>query len=196
MSTIPIMSTKMFSPLNLDRMNGLPKHNPYRHRRKRSYKVCDDAENLSTLGETEKNYNNRIVAAEQEQYEMLTRRISTLLYQDESKGNTFFPYPYPEPPIVFAMSRFNALKNIWKKETFYISSITEKCNHWAYQQIIGMGREVVPFILKELESNLDHWFSALCEITGINPVPSESQGKVKEMTFAWLEWARKNGISW
>ena len=34
---------------------------------------------------------------------------------------------------------------------------------------------------------------ALGEITGANPVPAESAGKVREMAQAWIEWGRSQG---
>ncbi len=46
---------------------------------------------------------------------------------------------------------FQQLVNQWQKETRGISSSTELILHPAYQQIIGMGREVVPLLFRELE---------------------------------------------
>ena len=62
--------------------------------------------------------------------------------------------------------------------------------HQAYQKIIAMGNDVVPFIIKEMEREPDHWFIALYAITGANPVPSESRGHIDEMTQAWIDWWR------
>jgi hypothetical protein len=61
-----------------------------------------------------------------------------------------------------------------------------------------MGPTVVPFILHELQRELregepDDWFVALWAITGANPVPLESRGKMKEMAKAWLEWGSRLG---
>jgi hypothetical protein len=63
----------------------------------------------------------------------------------------------------------------------------------AYQQIIGMGPAVLPLLLDELAREPDHWFWALWAITGSDPVPSESRGKVGEMAQAWLKWGQEHG---
>jgi hypothetical protein len=83
----------------------------------------------------------------------------------------------------------------WRAETCFLSDINEKCNHPAYLQIIEMGPDVVPLILEELEREPDHWFAALRKLTGENPVPAEARGRLKDMTLAWLDWARKHGYS-
>src|SRR5689334_910172 len=59
----------------------------------------------------------------------------------------------------------------WKKETQHWSSITRALAHPSYLRIIGLaklsrGTEIERLILKELESDPDHWFDALVAITG------------------------------
>ena len=68
--------------------------------------------------------------------------------------------------------------------------------HPAYQQIIRLGPDVVPLILRELERETDHWFRALHALTGAEPVPSASCGKLREMATAWLRWGREQGYHW
>jgi hypothetical protein len=69
-----------------------------------------------------------------------------------------------------------------------------------YLRIIEMSDRAVPCLLKQLENELavgapDHWFIALWATTkGANPVPPESQGKMREMAKAWIEWGRKEGL--
>jgi hypothetical protein len=65
--------------------------------------------------------------------------------------------------------------------------------HPAYQEIISMGRPAVPLLLAELRRRPDHWFLALSAITGANPVPSESAGKLAEMAEAWIRWGEAQG---
>jgi len=89
--------------------------------------------------------------------------------------------------------RFRRLAQAWKKETWFHSSITQKSIHPAYQQIIGMGSPAVPLILRELSRKPDHWFWALAAITGEDPVPDSSAGRLEEMTEAWLSWGREHG---
>jgi hypothetical protein len=92
--------------------------------------------------------------------------------------------------------RFRDLVALWKRERGHYSSSAKLAEHPAYQQIIRMGPEVVPLILRELEQDPDHWFRALHALTGANPVPPGSQGKIREMAKAWLDWAREQGYSW
>ena len=89
--------------------------------------------------------------------------------------------------------RFESLKNDWKSKSRFISNSAQMAMLRPYQQIIGMGPAVVPLILAELERETDHWFWALEAISGENPVPEESKGKVAEMARAWLAWGRNEG---
>ena len=73
------------------------------------------------------------------------------------------------------------------------SSISDMVLHSAYQRIIGVGVEVLPLIMKELQDDPDHWFWALHSITEDDPVPEESRGNLAEMTEAWLAWGLIHG---
>ena len=57
--------------------------------------------------------------------------------------------------------RFRELVRQWKEATQFVSSVTDMVTHPAYQQIIGMGKDVLPLILAELRREPDHWFWAL-----------------------------------
>jgi hypothetical protein len=59
-----------------------------------------------------------------------------------------------------------------------------------------MGEVVVPLLLRDLEINRRHWFSALAAITGANPVSEEDAGNIPRMADAWLQWGRENGYQW
>ncbi len=89
--------------------------------------------------------------------------------------------------------RFEALSSRWHNETALLSSITEKAMHPAYQAIIGIGREAVPYILRELRKQPGHWFWALSAITGENPIRPDQQGKMREMAAAWVQWGENHG---
>jgi len=110
---------------------------------------------------------------------------------------------YPSDPFAAELLHRNRLfedfASQWRKGRNPLSS-----NAWdnilnpAYQRIIGMGTDAVPFILRELRHELekgepDDWFPALWAITGENPVPTESRGKLREMTKAWLQWGSRQG---
>ncbi len=90
--------------------------------------------------------------------------------------------------------RFDSLAQAWRRECAHLSSVREMILHPAYQQIIGMGRDALPFLLRELERQPDHWFWALWAITQENPVPVEHRGRVSDMARDWVAWARQRGI--
>lgn len=73
------------------------------------------------------------------------------------------------------------------------SSVFKWVMHPAYQRIIGKGKEAIPFILRELEREPDHWFWALNAITGEDPVKKEDQGDIAAMSRAWIHWGRQSG---
>ena len=91
-------------------------------------------------------------------------------------------------------ARFRTLASAWERDVVNCSSASQMAMHPAYQQIIGMGREALPLILRELQRENNHWFWALRAITGENPVPAGSQGCVPEMASAWLDWGRRKGL--
>ena len=67
--------------------------------------------------------------------------------------------------------------------------------HPAYQQVIGMGWDVVPCILSELETAPDHWFWALTAITGQDPVLPDHRGKLRLMAQDWVRWGTANELT-
>jgi hypothetical protein len=81
-----------------------------------------------------------------------------------------------------AEERFRDLVRQWKDATVLTSSFSEMATHPTYQQIIGMGKEVLPLLLEELRREPDHWFWALKSITGEDPVPPADRGKLQAMT--------------
>ena len=90
--------------------------------------------------------------------------------------------------------RFLDLARRWRHDTRWLSSTTEISLHPAYQEIIGMGPDALPFILEELRDSSDHWFWALKAISSEDPVPPSARGSVKHMTSAWLRWGRAKNL--
>ncbi len=91
------------------------------------------------------------------------------------------------------LARFQNLVQRWKSETAHLSNMSKKALHPAYQEIIGMGSAAVPLLLAELRREPDDWFWALHAISGANPVPTASRGKLQEMADAWLQWGMEQG---
>jgi len=90
---------------------------------------------------------------------------------------------------------FMHLASEWKRDTAVLSSVHAIALHPAYQRIIGMGREALPWILEELSHRPDHWFWALTSITGVDPVPPNDRGNLQRMAGAWLKWGRGQGFT-
>lgn len=90
---------------------------------------------------------------------------------------------------------FDLVQN-WRKERGPTSSTTDMALCPSYQRIIGLGPAVVPLLLRELERQPDHWFWALKAITGADPVPEPSRGKVREMARYWIDWGKAEGYRW
>ena len=90
-------------------------------------------------------------------------------------------------------AQFTALAAEWRRERPRGQDIAAMTAHPAYQRIIAMGAAAVPWILESLAAQPEHWFVALNAITGADPVPESSRGRLPEMAAAWLEWGRQQG---
>ena len=97
------------------------------------------------------------------------------------------------PIISMTEVKFNRLAEKWRNETAYASSLFEISMNENYQYIIGMGRNAIPFILRELLKKTEHWFWALKAITCEDPVSDKDRGDLVRMTGAWLNWVAING---
>ena len=103
-------------------------------------------------------------------------------------------FPHPQPDVL--SEQFHRLADIVREECAHLSSVREIVLHPAYQQIIGMGPQALPLILRELEHKPEHWFWALRSIAREDPVLPDHQGVVAEMTQDWLNWGRRKGLRW
>lgn len=84
--------------------------------------------------------------------------------------------------------KFTRLKEKWEDDTKYLSNITDICNHPAYQEIISLGKDVVPYIIIDLSETGHYWFWALQKITHEDPIPEEHYGYINKMTQDWIQW--------
>ena len=87
---------------------------------------------------------------------------------------------------------FDELARLWKAET-RLGSMTRTITHPAYLGIIGLGPAVIPLILRDLNREPNHWFTALRALAKTSPVNAEDAGNMKKMRHAWLEWGKQNG---
>ncbi len=89
--------------------------------------------------------------------------------------------------------RFLELANKWENETVLLSRVDLATIHPAHREIISMGEPVVSLILERMKSRGGHWFHALHEITGTDPVEPADHGNISAMQDAWLKWGDANG---
>ncbi len=89
--------------------------------------------------------------------------------------------------------RFAELSATWRSDTAFASSALQMATHPAYQEIIGMGSDALPLILRDLAERPAHWFWALRAISGENPVKAADMGKFASLVGAWLSWGRQKG---
>ena len=92
------------------------------------------------------------------------------------------------------VDKFDMLALTWGVDNRFNSNAQEIAQHPAYMQIIGMGKEALPFIFHRMKQEPGHWFIALQALTGVNPVKPENRGRILAMTDDWLEWGSKNGF--
>src|SRR5260370_19800093 len=84
--------------------------------------------------------------------------------------------------------RFRSLARNWQEETAHLSSFTKRILNPHYQQIIGMGPAVVPFLLRDLAREPKDLFWALFSVTRENPVPAQDVRDIAAMSKPWLNW--------
>ena len=88
--------------------------------------------------------------------------------------------------------KFRRLVAEWEEETAGHSSPRKLTQNRPYQQIIAMGWDVVPLMLRELQAGRGYWFAALREITGENPADESMKGRLRLISEAWLAWGRRH----
>lgn len=93
-----------------------------------------------------------------------------------------------------AREQFHRLARQWKEDRGPSSSARRMAEHPAYRAIVAMGEVAIPLLLAELERQPDHWFIALHELTGADPVPKEARGRLNDMVAAWVRWGKENGF--
>jgi hypothetical protein len=92
------------------------------------------------------------------------------------------------------MIEMRRLADAWKQENMFVSSLSQKIMHPAYQKLIGFGEKALPFIVGELRNSGGYWFWALSSISREDPVPEEVRGNFPAMKQAWLDWAAERGL--
>jgi len=74
-----------------------------------------------------------------------------------------------------------------------LSFIRQKAMHPAYQKIIGMGKEALPFIFREMQNRRGDWFWALEALVEEHEQPPARQDNFNAAMAVWLKWGEDNG---
>lgn len=99
-----------------------------------------------------------------------------------------------EREAVDSGERFEALRRCWREDVAGLSDLREIVAHPAYEAIIAMGREVVPWVLRDVARGAGHWHVALHTITGEQPVPVDDAGRLRAIRDHWLAWGRSRNL--
>ncbi len=117
-----------------------------------------------------------------------TARALTTLYRESSA------LTYREAVLA---EEFRSLASKWHEETRLDSSLTSITEHPSYRAIVALGGDIVPLLLNELRrggTDPDFWFTALREVTGVDPIPAGHWGDIRAMAEDWLRWGRDRQI--
>lgn len=98
-------------------------------------------------------------------------------------------------PVNRVAELFDTLTEQWEMDCMFSSSSTEMHMHPAYQQVIGLGPEVIPFVLRAMNDGQFHWDHALRALTRDDPVPEDSAGDMVKAQNSWMKWAQEHGYS-
>jgi hypothetical protein len=85
--------------------------------------------------------------------------------------------------------QFARLADQWKLGIGAISDPQEIRALPGFAELVRLGQDIIPLVLKELDKEPTYWFEVLADITGHDPTPSEHAGDVDEMISAWKRWA-------
>ena len=87
--------------------------------------------------------------------------------------------------------RFQQLSDEWKRDTGHLSTISRIVAHPSYLGIVAIGKPAIALILKDLQTEPNHRFSALYSIAGEGPhIPAHDRGDMRKISKAWLEWGK------
>ena len=99
-----------------------------------------------------------------------------------------------EPDAGSTQDAFVRAVSEWRAGIGPTSNPAEILSHSAYRRIVDLGPAVVPYILHEIEAKPSLLVWALQEITGEDPAPRASAGKIREMAEAWLSWGKEHDL--
>jgi hypothetical protein len=92
------------------------------------------------------------------------------------------------------VEEFKSLADHWRLETAGLSSLIKRVTHPAYQQIIGMGPDAIPLILKELQRAPGHWFWALEALTRGKVIVGQDAKTLTDLAKSWIDWGKRESL--
>jgi hypothetical protein len=110
--------------------------------------------------------------------------VSTIPTQSPPRGG----------PAENVEQRLRRLEALWQADTQFLSDARRIINHPDFRQIVALGKEVVPFLLRDLQVRPSLWVWALPEITREDPVAAADAGNIHKMSDAWVQWGKAQGI--
>lgn len=88
-------------------------------------------------------------------------------------------------------NKFNALADAWKFD--HLGRSVTDYKHFAHLQIIGIGPDAIPFLLRRIVNGESKWVYALKCIASEQVEPQEAYGDASKVLEAWVAWGRRNG---
>jgi len=89
---------------------------------------------------------------------------------------------------------FRLYADKWYAETGRDSSISRMTSNVNYLKVIKLGPDVVPLILRELQSDPAPWFLALRVLTENFDVGSNHAGNFEKIAEDWISWGKDRGL--
>jgi hypothetical protein len=93
-------------------------------------------------------------------------------------------------PFEDSRQKFEELSRSWNDWNLGKSVIDY--HDFAFEQIVGMGADAVPFLLKKLAAGESEWIYALKCITGQQADTEEMVGDEDRVVDAWIRWGKDN----
>ena len=91
-------------------------------------------------------------------------------------------------------ARFEELADRWEDETGHFSSPLRKTKHPCFADMLQIGGNIIPWVMKRLKARTVFWYLIL-ERIGSDPPRIDAAGDMNKLRRLWLEWGRKNGYA-
>lgn len=89
------------------------------------------------------------------------------------------------------IDRFRRLYSQWLDDIAHMSSVREMMTGEGFEQMVAMGPDVLPLVLRELQAKPTFLFLVAQRITGHNPVTPDCVGDVQKIVACWVNWLQQ-----